>query len=160
MPNAYGIGDILSKEGYTNYFILGSEAEFGGRDKYFKTHGDTIIYDYRYFLDNGLVPKSYRVWWGFEDRKLYQFTKEKLLEIAKSPPFFLTLLTADTHPVDGYLDNEAEKMFGSQYENVLYWRVDTFTRYLGGFLVAPKGIFISFFHHYQEYLRRKRTGIA
>jgi hypothetical protein len=25
---------------------------------------------------------------------------------------------------------------------MLYWRVDTFTRYLGGFLVAPKGIFI------------------
>jgi hypothetical protein len=24
----------------------------------------------------------------------------------------------------------------------IYWRVDTFTRYLGGFLVAPKGIFI------------------
>jgi phosphoglycerol transferase len=32
----------------------------------------------------------------------------------------LTLLTVDTHPADGYLDNEAEKMFGSQYENVLH----------------------------------------
>jgi hypothetical protein len=36
MPNAYGIGDILGKAGYTNYFILSSEAEFGGRGKYFK----------------------------------------------------------------------------------------------------------------------------
>jgi hypothetical protein len=24
----------------------------------------------------------------------------------------------------------------------IYWRVDTFTKYLGGFLVAPKGILI------------------
>jgi hypothetical protein len=24
----------------------------------------------------------------------------------------------------------------------IYWRVDTFTKYLGGFLIAPKGIFI------------------
>jgi phosphoglycerol transferase len=119
MPNAYGIGDILKKEGYKNYFILGSEAEFGGRDKYFKSHGDTIIYDYHYFLDNGSIPKNYKVWWGFEDRKLYRFAKKKLLEISNTPPFFLTLLTVDTHPVGGYLDNEAEKTFGSQYENVL-----------------------------------------
>jgi phosphoglycerol transferase len=119
MPGAYGLGDILNKAGYKNYFILGSEAEFGGRDKYFKTHGDTIIYDYRYFHDNNFIPENYKVWWGFEDRKLYQFAKEKLLEISSAPPFFLTLLTVDTHPVDGYLDNEAEKIFGSQYENVL-----------------------------------------
>jgi phosphoglycerol transferase len=119
IPGAYGIGDVLNKAGYKNYFILGSEAEFGGRDKYFKTHGDATIYDYRYFHDNNFISKDYKVWWGFEDRKLYQFAKEKLLEISSDSPFFLTLLTVDTHPVDGYLDNEAEKTFGSQYENVL-----------------------------------------
>jgi phosphoglycerol transferase len=118
MPSAYSLGDVLKRAGYKNYFILGSDAEFGARDKYFRTHGNTIIYDYRYFHDNNFIPIDYRVWWGFEDRKLYQFAKEKLPEISKSAPFFLTLLTVDTHPAGGYLDNEAEIVFDAQYKNV------------------------------------------
>jgi phosphoglycerol transferase len=121
MPGVTGLGDILADNGYKNYFILGSDSEFGGRDVYFRTHGNTTIWDYNYFHDNNYIPKDYLVWWGFEDRKLYQFAKEKLREIDKNDePFFLTLLTVDTHPVDGYLDDKAEKLFSSQYENVLY----------------------------------------
>jgi phosphoglycerol transferase len=120
MPGALGIGDILSGSGYTNYFILGSDVEFGGRDKYFKTHKDTVIFDYNYFHENNYIPKDYRVWWGFEDRKLYKFAKEKLLNIAeKDEPFFFTLLTVDTHPPGGYLDDYAEKKYAGQFENVL-----------------------------------------
>jgi phosphoglycerol transferase len=120
MPGAFGIGDILASAGYTNYFILGSEAEFGGRDKFFKTHKDTVIWDYNYFRENHYIPDDYNVWWGFEDRKLYQFAKDKLLQIAdKNEPFFLTLLTADTHPSEGYLDNDAERKYPTQFENVL-----------------------------------------
>jgi phosphoglycerol transferase len=120
MPGALGIGDILSGSGYTNYFILGSDIEFGGRDKYFKTHKDTVILDYNYFHENNYIPKDYGVWWGFEDRKLYKFAKEKLLNIAeKNEPFFFTLLTVDTHPSGGYLDDYAEKKYAGQFENVL-----------------------------------------
>jgi phosphoglycerol transferase len=86
LSSAYGIGDILAEAGYKNYFILGSDAAFGGRDKYFATHKDTEIYDYPYFLGNNYIPDDYFVWWGFEDRKLYQFAKEKLLEITATPP--------------------------------------------------------------------------
>jgi phosphoglycerol transferase len=57
---------------------------------------------------------------GFEDRKLYQFAKDKLLDCSKDTPFFLTLLTVDTHPVGGYLDNLAERKYGDQFKNVLY----------------------------------------
>jgi phosphoglycerol transferase len=40
-------------------------------------------------------------------------------DIAKEEPFFITFLTADTHPTGGYLDEEAEKIFDSKYKNVL-----------------------------------------
>jgi phosphoglycerol transferase len=130
LPGASGVGDILHKAGYKNYFILGSDIEFGGRDKYFKTHKDTIIYDYNYFIENNYIPKDYNVWWGFEDRKLYAFSKEKLLEIAQDAPFFATILTADTHPVGGYLDAGALKIFDSQYMDVVF---DT-SRQLSDFL--------------------------
>jgi len=120
LPKACSIADILSKEGYSNYFICGSNASFGGRDKYFKTHGDTVIYDYNYFQDAHLIPPDYKVWWGIEDRKLYDLTKNKLSEISSSnDPFFVTILTADTHPVDGYLDTSAEQNYDTQFKNVL-----------------------------------------
>jgi phosphoglycerol transferase len=119
LPGAYSIGDILHDAGYSSYFFLGSDIAFGGRDKYFKTHKDTIIFDYNYFRDNNFIPEDYRVWWGIEDRKLYRFAKNMILDIAQEEPFFITLLTVDTHPLGGYLDEEAEVVFDSQYKNVL-----------------------------------------
>jgi phosphoglycerol transferase len=130
LSGASGVGDVLYKAGYKNYFILGSEIEFGARDKYFKTHKDTVIYDYNYFLDNNYIPDDYNVWWGFEDRKLYDFAKEKIAEITKDYPFFITILTADTHPVGGYLDTSAVRRFDSQYKNVLF----DMNKQLSGFL--------------------------
>jgi phosphoglycerol transferase len=120
LPSITGIGDILVKNGYSSYFILGSDSKFAGRDKYFKTHGNTVIWDYSYFHDEGYIDKDYRVWWGFEDRKLYDFAKFKLSVISTNEaPFFFTLLTADTHIADGYLDDLAEKKYTSRYKNVL-----------------------------------------
>jgi phosphoglycerol transferase len=119
LSGAYGIGDILENAGYKNYFILGSDAKFGGRDKFFQTHKNTTTYDYLYFCDNGFIPNDYKVWWGIEDRKLYHLAKSKITEIAQQEPFFVTLLTADTHPADGYLDNQAERLFDTQYKNVI-----------------------------------------
>jgi phosphoglycerol transferase len=54
-----------------------------------------------------------------EDRKLYRFAKDMILDTAREEPFFITLLTADTHPVGGYLDEKAETVFDLQYKNVL-----------------------------------------
>ena len=119
LPGAFGLGDILHQAGYKNYFLLGSDIRFGGRDKYFKTHKDTVIFDYNYFRDNHFIPPEYYVWWGIEDRKLYRFAKELLADITAEEPFFITILTADTHPVGGYLDPEAEIIFDDPYKNAL-----------------------------------------
>jgi phosphoglycerol transferase len=119
LPGISSIGDILHNAGYNSYFFLGSDIAFGGRDKYFKTHKDTVIFDYNYFRDNNYISKNYNVWWGMEDRKLYRFAKDMIPDIVKEEPFFITLLTADTHPSGGYLDKEAEEVFDSRYKNVL-----------------------------------------
>jgi phosphoglycerol transferase len=120
LPNITSIGDILSENEYNNYYILGSDSGFAGRDKYFRTHGNTTIWDYGYFQNKGYIDKDYFVWWGFEDRKLYRFAKSKLSEIARDDaPFFFTLLTVDTHPTDGYLDEFAARKYSSKYKNVL-----------------------------------------
>ena len=40
--------EILEYNGYNNYFMIGSDAEFGGRKSFFETHGNYTIYDYYY----------------------------------------------------------------------------------------------------------------
>jgi phosphoglycerol transferase len=120
MPNLRGVGDILHDLGYKNYFILGSDVQYAGRGTFFRTHGDTTIYDFLYFKENGYIPQDYSVWWGLEDRKLYSFAKEKIREMSRdAEPFFATILTADTHFSGGYLDEIAERKYEDQFENVL-----------------------------------------
>ena len=121
MPGATTLGDILEKEGYHNVFMLGSDAKFGNRDVYFKEHGNYHIDDYYWARNNNKLPdKSYYVWWGYEDDKLFTYAKEELTSLAESDePFALSLLTVDTHFVNGYLCDDCPDTFTSQYSNVL-----------------------------------------
>lgn len=121
MDSVYALGDVLLDNGYKNYLMMGSQAIFASRDKYFKNHGNYEIFDYTYAINNGLIPKDYLVWWGYEDKKLFEFAKNKLKNISKEKqPFNLTLLTADTHFTDGYLDSECDTPFDKKYANVMH----------------------------------------
>ena len=109
MPGAYSLGEILDKNGYKNYLMLGSKAKFGGRKDYFTSHGNYKIYDYNWAKKGKLISKKYYEWWGYEDSKLFKFAKNKLLEISeKEEPFNFTILTADTHFPDGYVDKKCK----------------------------------------------------
>lgn len=117
-PGVYNLGDILLDNGYKNYIMMGSNASFGGREDYFNYHGDYTIYDYKYAKENNWIDKDYKVWWGYEDSKLYEFAKTELLKISKEDnPFNFTILTADTHFIDGYLDKSCPEKYDSKYAN-------------------------------------------
>lgn len=122
LENGSGLGDILAAAGYKNYFFCGSDAAFGGRDKYFKTHKDAQIFDYLYFEEHGFIDKEYRTFWGVEDRKLYRFAKRIIPKIARGDenPFFIALLTVDTHPPGEFLDKQAAQIFDTPFKNVIY----------------------------------------
>ena len=120
-PGASVLGDVLSRQGYTNELMVGSPVEFGGRGVYYTTHGNHKIFDYDYALNNNKLPsKDYKVWWGYEDSKLFTFAKEELKDLSSSgKPFNLTLLTVDTHFEDGYVCPECKDEYGVQYANVI-----------------------------------------
>lgn len=121
LPGAYSLGEILNKENYRQMLLIGSDAAFGGRDKYFSQHGNYEIRDYNYAIEQGWIPSDYKVWWGYEDQKLFEFAKESLSELATGDqPFNFTMLTADTHFPDGYATAETEKLFDTQYKNVIF----------------------------------------
>ena len=76
LRGTYSLGEILEKNGYKNYFIMGSDADFGARSSYLKDHGNYTIYDFNF-----------------------------------------SILTADTHFPDGYVDSSCKKAFSKHYLN-------------------------------------------
>lgn len=119
--NIQTLGDILHNNGYNNYLLLGSNSVFGGRRAYFEKH-NYIISDYQTAVETGKIEEDYFEWWGYEDSKLFEYAKEKLTEISKSEdPFNLTMLTADTHFTDGYIDKSCKvDVFEDKYANSFY----------------------------------------
>ena len=98
------LGDILEENGYRSMFLCGSDATFGGRRLYYQQHGNYEICDLLTAREEGYIPEDYKVWWGYEDAILYQIAKDKLTVLAGSgQPFSFTMLTVDTHHVDGYV---------------------------------------------------------
>lgn len=98
------LGDILEEKGYQNEFLCGSDGDFAGRKTYFQQHGNYIVFDYFTAIQQGYIAEDYRVWWGYEDKRLYQIAKDELLNLAQGEkPFNFTMLTVDTHHVGGYV---------------------------------------------------------
>lgn len=115
------LGDILGSEGYKNVFMLGSDATFGGRRLYFGQHGNYEIDDYKWAVEQGIIPSDYYVFWGMEDCKLFAAAKDRITELAKGEePFNFTLLTVDTHFEDGYMCSLCEEQYpGDNYANAI-----------------------------------------
>lgn len=134
-PGAVTLGDLLKQEGYSQTLMIGSDATFGGRRLYFTEHGNYEIVDHPYACESGMLPEDYRVWWGYEDSKLFSFARQKLRELSRQDePFNLTLLTVDTHFENGYFCEICENDWeDDQYANVFSCasrQVESFVRWI------------------------------
>lgn len=120
LPGSYTLGDILEKEGYTQEFLIGSEAAFGGRKFYYDKHGHFQIFDLNTVHAKKKLPEDYRVFWGYEDEKLFGFAKEELTRLSQlDKPFHLTMLTVDTHHPYGYVDRNYQEEYPEQLSNII-----------------------------------------
>lgn len=121
-PNLTCLGDILQQQGYSMNMMFGSDATFGGRRLCFSEHGNYDFYDWVHYTTDGELPSGYKVWWGFEDEKLFKFAKDRLNQLAETSddqPFALTMLTVDTHYPDGYVCDLCDDKYAQQYANVV-----------------------------------------
>ena len=119
MPGLVSLGDILEAEGYNQTLLVGSDAQFGGREDYFREHGNYNIVDTKKLKDRGWLPADYDVWWGFEDAKLFGAAKLELSALAsQGEPFNFTLLTCDTHFPNGYYCQNCQDEYPEQYPTV------------------------------------------
>ncbi len=119
-PGITSLGDILDEYGYKQVFLCGSEGNFAGRQSYFEQHGNYEVRDLFYAREKGYIPEDYQVWWGYEDLKLYDIAKKEIVELAaEDEPFNYTMLTVDTHHVDGYVCSACKETYEHQLGNVL-----------------------------------------
>lgn len=123
LPGATALGDILKEQGYNQTLMFGADAAFGGLNFFYESHGDYRILDHKGVIKEGWLEPGYKVWWGYEDDKLYEYAKKELTRLAaEGKPFNFTMETADTHFPDGYLSkNCKEAPFESQYANVIHY---------------------------------------
>ena len=118
LGGAYSIGEILQENGYHNFLLLGSDAVFGGRKNLFEQHGNYEIWDVESAIFENKI--SEKIWWGYNDNQLFEFAKEKILNLSKQQePFNFTMLTADTHFPDGYKCSDCKEKWDEQYKNVI-----------------------------------------
>lgn len=130
-PGLTALGDILKAKGYQLEYLIGSDAAFGGRQSYFKDHGDFKIFDLRYAKEHGFLAKDYKEFWGYEDRKLFDFAKSELLELAQSEdPFYFAMLTVDTHHPYGYVDTQCKEQYSERLSNVIACDIKELTEFL------------------------------
>ncbi len=114
------LGDILEKEGYRQEFLCGSDAAFAGRNTYFKQHGNYEIFDLYTARDKGYIDDDYYVWWGYEDKILFDIARDEVTRLAEGDqPFNFTMLTVDTHHVGGYRCKYCGDEYTTDLENVV-----------------------------------------
>jgi len=114
------LGDILNQKGYYQEFLCGSDATFAGRKQFYTQHGNYHIYDNYSAVDDGYLTEDDFVWWGLADKDLYRIAKDELTRISKlDQPFNLTMLTVDTHHVDGYVCELCGNEYDTQLGNVV-----------------------------------------
>lgn len=120
LPGVYALGDILKKEGYQQEYLIGSDAIFGGRKFYFDKHGEFKIFDLNTAHQEKKIPEDYKVFWGYEDEKLFQFAKEEIVKLAKQDkPFHFTMLTVDTHHPYGFIDRQYDEQYPERLSNII-----------------------------------------
>ena len=120
LPGITSLQNILHDQGYYQTLMVGSVASFGGRRQYYLQHGADYVYDISTARRDDIVGDDYFVWWGMEDKYLFEYAREELTEIAKKDqPFAFTMLTVDTHHIGGYFCEYCENEHEEQYENVM-----------------------------------------
>ena len=118
MKKVRSLGNVLRENGYNLGLIQGSSIKFSAADYYLKDNGDFAVFDDDTARERGYVDKNYSVWWGIEDKKVFEYSKEEIKNLSKKKePFAYILFTTDTHFPDGYLDETCDTPFDDHFAN-------------------------------------------
>lgn len=102
LADAVCLGDLLQAAGYQTSFVGGADPAFSGKAGFLRAHGFDRVLGRE---DIAAATPGYRWpegWWGTEDHQMLAFAAREVDRLAADPrPFFLNLLTLDTHGPNG-----------------------------------------------------------
>lgn len=120
LPGADCITDLLKKNSYNQIYIQGSSGKFTQKDLFLESHGNVKLFDDSLIKEMENIPKEYKVFWGVEDKKVFDFAKKQLDSLSKlSDPFATFILTVNTHQPNGYVDDACMKTEKNGMQNAL-----------------------------------------
>ncbi len=103
LPGAKCLGDILDSAGYQLNYMGGAKLDFGGKGRFYATHGFDRVEGYDE-LEYLLEDPSYTSPWGLYDDTLLNAAKRRYDDLsATGEPFGLFVLTVDTHHPNGHV---------------------------------------------------------
>jgi phosphoglycerol transferase len=117
-PSLFSLSDILARYGYTQYFLTGPDLKFAGMDKFFYSHHYNYAIGSAEWIKRGVERSLFTSWGeGLHDDTLFDEAYRIITtERAKKRPFFISMMTIDTHCPDGFpsprsSDEEAHSSF-------------------------------------------------
>lgn len=97
-PKAWCLYDILRAEGYDLSFLIGSNGEFAGMNKFVETHGQQKLLDTNFYAMRDGIRLSFEKTTKLPDKQTFAYAKEELATLSQqNKPFAFTLMTLDTH---------------------------------------------------------------
>ncbi len=111
---AYCIWDYLKKAWYNLNYIWWSSMKFAGKWDFYKSHWFDSL-EWKDEIVNNLEDKNYLYSWWLYDDTVFDYTYKKYDElIKKDQPFWLFMLSMDTHWDSGVISNKCNNL---KYDN-------------------------------------------
>ena len=122
-PNVVSLYDFLKKNGYTNWFIQGTDAKFAGMEDFLNNHSIDSLLDLRVLKEKSDMSSKWRNFRtfsaGLTDKRVFDISKHLLDSLSKKEPFSLSIVTIETHfPYGLYDDNCAIKPIDDSEESL------------------------------------------
>lgn len=115
LPQAYCLTDHLRDQGYSLDFLGGADVNFAGKGSFLASHGFTTVRGLDYFNSLGVGDENFSSW-GLHDDVLLEKAYDRFVELSNSNnPFFLGVLTLDTHHPSGHVSSGCN---GYRYEGI------------------------------------------
>jgi phosphoglycerol transferase len=101
-PSAVCLGDVAKHLGYQTLFLGGADSAFAGKGNFLRTHGFDRVLGRQEITAQTPGPLQLSGW-GVHDDDLFSLALDEI-ELLEShdEPYFLSLLTLDTHHPNGY----------------------------------------------------------
>ncbi|MBQ8677005.1 MAG: sulfatase-like hydrolase/transferase [Alphaproteobacteria bacterium] len=114
-PNAWCLYDILRQKGYEESFLIGSNGEFAGMNRFVETHGRQKLLDTLFYAERDGLKLSFEKTTKLPDKQLFAYAKEELMRLsAAARPFVFTLMTLDTHyGTAKFADDICQRKYGT-----------------------------------------------